>query len=1003
MRTAFQPGFRAWGPYSKTYLGYSHVPALAQPGAGHPLPLQVRSAARFDCVVVPALHSSLQPMPNTTVAGTCHPWLNTGEDLSHVQYRWQMGMGPREDAYGEVDFQCLNEDEVLIRTRLFNNTARSLDCVLNYFMTMTYPYPRVGKALIAPGVRYIPGEVPCAVRFAKPRPWDRQQPDAMVQGVLTDAAFTDGFGFGDRTATGHVPQLALQPWGLEPGDSVVFPLDGREAQAASRVLAIRYRTVPARPTKGLGDFARQAAGGVQEEAPHLEDVSLHLSGAARGRVTLPASGGLRIQVVGPGEDGFAWSTESSLTLTAAGAPSGLEIDCLLVGSAEAVAQCAFEPRHLMPAPHTLRAHSQGYDLHYPWQPAGYRLTPIDAVVRQRVVPSGCLEDAEPMRVSNPHFTFDDLTQPFSSSFPRKRSAEGLWVNIVEPRLVVASRDSLTRYALLRFLPQGEGAQQEQPNDARQALITHAFGRHTGKSLAARVPDLANRLRQNPPMLPGAPAAIQRGMGLLRATLLQNTVYPIYTKEGWIVHFTPGKRWDNLYTWDGGFIALGLLPVNRRLAEYMLDLYLAPEDDPQQAFVHHGSPVPVQLMALRELVSLSEPEEQRRLLGRYYERARLFYLFLMGRTHGSTTARFETGLLSTYDYFYSSSGMDDYPAQLHTHLRGLAGRVAPAITASQAMLCAMTLRLLAVRYADLTDDAALRHGLRQHMKAYQADFRRLQEVLGLHAWDEESGYYGFVVHDEQGRKLDILRDEEGNNLNCGFDGVYPMVAGGGRAPHQHRLLAHLKSSDELLTPYGLTAVSQRAAYFSLDGYWNGGVWYPHAWYFGRALLDCGEGDFLHDLVCRQLEAWCRQANKRWSSFEMLRLASGEGAWHHSFSGLTSPLLNWAQSLYAPGTVTTGLATLLVEARRPAPDSWVLRLRCAGTAWGFHLWLVTGDDKAPPCAAWRSVSPSIGGEETPAEVLVRVGTQLEGSSQGKAWQPLACDAKLLAPGLLQLQVG
>ncbi|HMN63193.1 MAG TPA: hypothetical protein PJ988_22695, partial [Anaerolinea sp.] len=48
---------------------------------------------------------------------------------------------------------------------------------------------------------------------------------------------------------------------------------------------------------------------------------------------------------------------------------------------------------------------------------------------------------------------------------------------------------------------------------------------------------------------------------MAATLLTNVVYPLYTRRRFIRHFTPGKRWDCLYTWDSGFISLGLMHVD----------------------------------------------------------------------------------------------------------------------------------------------------------------------------------------------------------------------------------------------------------------------------------------------------------------------------------------------------------------------------------------------------------------------------------------------------------
>ena len=81
--------------------------------------------------------------------------------------------------------------------------------------------------------------------------------------------------------------------------------------------------------------------------------------------------------------------------------------------------------------------------------------------------------------------------------------------------------------------------------------------------------------------------------LMKTALFSNVVYPIYRHGDNIVHYTPGKRWDSLYTWDSGFIGLGLLEYSKERAEYVLDTYLSEEDNTDFAFLAHGSLVPAQ--------------------------------------------------------------------------------------------------------------------------------------------------------------------------------------------------------------------------------------------------------------------------------------------------------------------------------------------------------------------------------------------------------------------------
>lgn len=976
--------FPAFGSYSKTYMGLSHLPALAKEGAKLPLPATIQNGARFDCVVLPCLHSSLQPMPNTTTAGTCHPFTEMSADFSRVHYRYELGEGPGEAAYAELRFLRRDMDSVLIVTDFVNNTPRSLDCVLNYFFTLDYPQETLVEARLPHNVLMVAGEDHRGVRFAQARPWDQQQPDATRAGVYRDPDFTGGYGFGDRVSSGHVPHLKLQPFGAKAGDEVTFELPFKAEELAMQgfALALRCKTVPLRPEGGGAEIARQAAGLPPEKIPEMGGLVFELSGAAAGFVNIMPGDALRLHIASPGQAGFAWVKGSLLTLTSLGGAAGVEVDCLLLGPEEALCGSEFKEQPLLPAPLDLRDANGCYELIYPQAGARYAFEPFDSLTRLRKVYSGCLEDAEPMRVSNPHFTFDDLQKSFSGSFPRKQSKPGLWVNVLEGDITVLPGSRVRRVARLSFLRAERYGKTNQPRGWQE----HAQGR-PGPSLPKEENDyLANALPEQPA---DSAKGIELGMGILKATLLQNQVFPIYHKDGWICHFTPGKRWDNLYTWDGGFIALGLITQDRRLAEYMLDLYLAPPDDPEQAFVHHGSPVPVQWMALRELVATAADDAERlRLLARYYRRARLYYEFLAGRAHGSTTDKFKTGLLSTYDYFYSAHGMDDYPAQLHTHLRGLQGRVAPAITASQVMLGGLTLGLLGALFAELSPETAME--MARDRMVYNADTKRLSQALLEHSWDEESGYYTYVVHDETGKALGALRDEQGINLDQGFDGLYPLVPLGRRAPHAERLLSHLMDESELLTPYGLTAVSQSAPYFTPSGYWNGAVWYPHAWYFGRALLDMGQGAFLLELVQRQLAAWSAQAEARWNSYEMLRLKTGEGAWHPTFSGLTSPLLNWAQSLSTPGTITTGLQSLVVS-REEEGGCLRIRMLCRETGEN-QLWLAHGEKAAFSCGV-HLLSETDGIKEV--SLVFHRGENREEATGAK----LPCRLELLRPGLTQ----
>lgn len=52
----------------------------------------------------------------------------------------------------------------------------------------------------------------------------------------------------------------------------------------------------------------------------------------------------------------------------------------------------------------------------------------------------------------------------------------------------------------------------------------------------------------PPALPAA-ESLALGQQLMNAVLCTNVVYPVYTRGQYIRHYTPGRWWDCVYTWD----------------------------------------------------------------------------------------------------------------------------------------------------------------------------------------------------------------------------------------------------------------------------------------------------------------------------------------------------------------------------------------------------------------------------------------------------------------------
>jgi hypothetical protein len=377
---------------------------------------------------------------------------------------------------------------------------------------------------------------------------------------------------------------------------------------------------------------------------------------------------------------------------------------------------------------------------------------------------------------------------------------------------------------------------------------------------------------------------------MAATVLTNVVYPVYTRGTYIRHNTPGRWWDSLYTWDSGFIGLGLLELDRERAIDCLNAYLTEPGDPHAAFIHHGSPVPVQFYLFLELWN-REPD--RELLAYVYPRLRQYYEFMVGRRGSSTTHTFKSHMLKTWDYFYNSGGWDDYPPQVHVHREQLEATVAPVVTTAQC-----------IRIAKILHMAASEMGIVQDVQAYEQDIHTFADALQNTAWDQDAGYFSYVVHDRDGNAIDVLRHESGENYNRGLDGAHPLIAGICTPEQEKRLFEHLQDPRRHWTPIGLSTVDRSASYFRSDGYWNGAVWMPHQYFFWKTCLDLGRPKFAWRIAKTGLDVWRREVDATYNCYEHFIVETGRGAGWHQFGGLSTPVLCWYGAYFRPGRLTTG---------------------------------------------------------------------------------------------------
>lgn len=379
----------------------------------------------------------------------------------------------------------------------------------------------------------------------------------------------------------------------------------------------------------------------------------------------------------------------------------------------------------------------------------------------------------------------------------------------------------------------------------------------------------------------------------------NVVYPIYMRRQYIKHNTPGRQWDSLYSWDSGFIGMGLGTADFERAFDCLNTYLVPVGDIHSPYVFHGSVVPTQIFLYQYL--FNRYPEKRDSLKELYPMVKQYFDFYANMD--MRDGQMKSGLIKTWNIFYNSGGWDDYPPQLYVHSEKPDGidvgthNTTPVITSAVTVLIAKILRSIAseMKIEELGD--------------YDKTIEKYSSAILKYAWNEDTGYFSYIVHDKDGNPKEALKYKDGTDYNCGFDGIYPYIADITDDEKDKRIVSNIKNG--LMTKSGVGVVDTRTPYYRTDGYWNGSVWMPHQWILWKSLLDHGEGEFAFEIANIALTLWKREVEATYCCFENFMSASGRGSGFHQFSGLSTPVLLFFESYYKPGTVTLGFQSNLIS--------------------------------------------------------------------------------------------
>lgn len=387
-------------------------------------------------------------------------------------------------------------------------------------------------------------------------------------------------------------------------------------------------------------------------------------------------------------------------------------------------------------------------------------------------------------------------------------------------------------------------------------------------------------RQLPVSLTGPYSALA---SRLADILLFNVNYPMRLFGKASPYYVPAKYFPIPYSWDGGFIAVGLAAFAPDLALQQAAYFFADKghDFP---LVYCGSPVPTSLYAIWDYYQATQDLNN---LAGVYPGAKRMYDFYMGRTPGSQVNLHNEGTLSTYAYNYNL-GIDDHPIQRWAEECNLTSKgLYSIILMPQVLRMSRIMRNIAI-LLDHETDAAI----------FRSDAEILSGVIENRMWDEESGRYGWLRRTETGVERVVFDGSSGDPSACAF---LPLFAG--LTTHKERLISQMMDPRRFLVEHGISSVDMLAPSYNPNGYWNGGVWPVMHWYLWKGLLEAGEPAAARQVAELILKSWQKFSDSEHYLGEHIMIAQGLMNGTPNFGGLSAVLLPMRAAYFETYRVTT----------------------------------------------------------------------------------------------------
>lgn len=802
-----------------------------------------RAGFRFDLSVFPGFYRRKVEVPNVMWDSGFHPW-EVASDLSYFSYRHELEWKDR--VFCDISYSHIDSNSRLIRCECINNTNLPQTLALHYMASMNFPSPTIYSAeTLRPYRANLPKK---AIWIGAMDYHDL----SYAKSRPTDNLMPDGLLRGEQCGHGFTGPSGLGiGFGKDKGDTVTYNITVKDTMP-SAILIVRYR---------------------MEDG---DETIFNVSGIIKTKLVLNGDNSFQIvtQSIGRLQAG-----KYQLALTSQGCAS-ICLDGFAIVPCGQEEQVTFEPVIFQPKPCRMEGPIvNAMILKYPDVDRYYGMAWEDDNFIIREFHDSDLDCQMRYKVHEHVQTY----------FPGDEKSH--YTNVFMRPIVVTPH---SHKVINGLVCQGTKRQVQTYLKNTPVHITQADDTYRrAKRMAVNFCDTDKDKKY---------AFSQQ---LMAAATLSGLSYPIYSQRSYIKHYSPGRWWDCMYTWDSGFLGLGLLEHDTQRAVDCLKAYVTDVGNPHAAFIHHGSMLPTQMFLFLELWNRTQSSK---LLDYFYPRLKQYYLFMRGRFGSSTIANLSSGLLRPWDYFYNSGGWDDYPPQAYVHANHLTATVTPVMTSTYV-----------ARFAKILRMAATAIGLDKDISDYDTDINVLSGALQEYSWDEHSGYFGYVTHDGSGKPTGILRHTSGTNFNMGLDGASPIFAGLCAPNQEQRILEHLKTEGQLWSRIGISAVDQSAPYYRRDGYWNGTVWMAHQWVVWKSMLDLGQTDFAFKIAQSGLDVWKKETDDTYHCFEHFIIETGRGAGWHQFTSLSSPVMSWFSAYYRPGHFTCGLDVWVQKQRFSSKNS------------------------------------------------------------------------------------